>query len=107
MSEDRGLVQVLKVDAIVLFGGTILLILFSLLPGQRDTGNFAGLMIFFNLAGVAGNFAAAMVFAFLRQGQRCLGAIIGAVLFALVGFGLCLGGFVVLETLGAKPLDIH
>ena len=107
MAEDRGLLQVLKIDALILIGGAVLLLLLSLLPGQRDSGNFVGFMMLFNFAGVAGNAAAALIFAILRQWQRCLGAVIGAVLFGMVGFGLCLGGLFMLESVGARPLDFH
>ena len=62
-------------------------------------------LMFFNLAGVAVNFVAAIVFALLRQKGRCLGAILGGVLFGLVGFGLCLGSIFLLETFGAPLMQ--
>jgi hypothetical protein len=48
-----------------------------------------------------------ILFAILRQWHRMLGALLGIFLFALVGFGVCLGGMMLLETLGAKPMSFH
>lgn len=42
MAKDRGLVWVLGVNALILFGAAALLILVTLLPGQRNAGTFAG-----------------------------------------------------------------
>lgn len=101
-----GLPRMLKINGVVLGAATLVLAVSTVVLGG-EVLTFAALMFYMNALGIVVNVAAMLVFALTKHWRYAAGALLGALLFALVGFGACLGGAKLLEAVGVASGSFH